>query len=462
METTQVADIETRRRNATRAVEEDHRAAFGQFFTPQSVARFMASLFDFGDEPIELLDPGAGIGSLTAAFAHCAGRRRLHASCFEIDPHYHAGLQETLRALRNVDAQILSLDFIESSVRWTQASEQPRYTHAIANPPYRKISADSRERRLVSKLGLATSNLYSAFLACAIAQCVRGAQIVAIVPRSFMNGPYFKSFRYWLLDRVALIHIHLFERRDSAFADDKVLQENVILKMVAGGMQGDVTVSSSTDDRFADLRERRVSFDEIVTPGDDELFIHVPAAHTQRMAVLNGIPLRELGIDVCTGPVVDFRLREHLRQQPQEGSVPLLYATHFNGGFAWPREGRKPNAIDANSQTQSWLMPNGCYVVTRRFTSKEEKRRIVAHMLPADALSANRIGFENHLNVFHRDKRGLPERLAIGLCAYLNSQEVDDYFRTFSGHTQVNATDLRRLKYPSIAQLEALANGQEN
>jgi len=157
--------------------------------------------------------------------------------------------------------------------------------------------------------------------------------------------------------------------------------------------------------------------------------------------------------------VVDFRLREYLLQEPGEGSAPLLYASHFHGGFAWPRDGRKPNAIAVNPQTRPWLMPNGCYVVTRRFTSKEEKRRIVAHVLPADALPDPLLGFENHLNVFHRDRHGLPERLARGLCAYLNSQRVDDYFRTFSGHTQVNATDLRRLKYPPIAELEAFADG---
>lgn len=452
----QIADIESRRHNATATVDFAHRAEYGQFFTPQSTASFMASLFDFDDDAIELLDPGAGIGSLTAAFARAAGKRAIHATCHEIDPQYHPPLRETLRGLRNVTADVQLGDFIEAAVRGMHNAGGQRYTHVIANPPYRKIATDSRERRLVSKLGLETSNLYTAFLACAIAQCARGAQVVAIVPRSFMNGPYFKAFRYWLLDRVALTRIHLFDRRDKAFAEDKVLQENVILKLIVGEEQGDVIVSASTDDRFADLRSHSVPFSAVVTPGDDELFIHVPSEHAQ---ALDGSSLPQLGIDVCTGPVVDFRLREFLLQEPHNGSVPLLYAVHFHDGFEWPRDGRKPNAIAVNVQTQPWLMPNGCYVVTRRFTSKEEKRRIVAHVLPANALSATQIGFENHLNVFHRSRHGLPERLARGLCAYLNSQRVDDYFRTFSGHTQVNATDLRRLKYPSIAELEALADG---
>lgn len=237
-----------------------------------------------------------------------------------------------------------------------------------------------------------------------------------------------------------------------------MLQENVIIKLVVGGSQGEVEVSASADDTFADLSSRKVPFSEIVTPGDEEMFVHVPAANSASTKGLPGTPLREIGLDVCTGPVVDFRLRGHLRRDPRPHDAPLLYSAHFsNGGFEWPRPGDKPNAIEVNDDTRRWLMPAGTYVITRRLTSKEERRRIVAYLLPQGALpDAPLVGFENHLNVFHSGKRGLDPELARGLCAYLNSQAVDDYFRTFSGHTQVNATDLRRLRYPSLEQLREM------
>jgi adenine-specific DNA-methyltransferase len=272
-----------------------------------------------------------------------------------------------------------------------------------------------------------------------------------------MNGLYFKPFRYWLLDRVALTHIHVFDRRDKAFADDDVLQENVILRMIVGAEQGEVAVSVSDDHRFADVRQRVCSFAEVVTPADDERFIHVPTVGSPSSDGLPGVPLRDQGLDVCTGPVVDFRLRDHLRQVPEPGTVPLLYASHFSGGrFEWPREGRKPNAIARNPKTEKWLMPQGCYVILRRFSSKEERRRVVAYLLEESATPGDMIGFENHLNVIHQDRRGLPPAVARGLVKYLNSQAVDDYFRMFSGHTQVNATDLRRLRYPTLEELEEM------
>ena len=68
-------------------------------------------------------------------------------------------------------------------------------------------------------------------------------------------------------------------------------------------------------------------------------------------------------------------------------------------------------------------------------------------------INASLVGFENHLNYFHNQGKGLPADLAKGLALYLNSTIVDRYFRIFSGHTQVNAADLRKMPYPTHEQL---------
>lgn len=450
--------LEDRRIAVTRALDRRHRSALGQFFTPSAVARYMASLLEFAKEgDVHLLDPGAGIGSLTAAAAQRADGTKFRATCYELETQFHVELARTLAGLTNVTGVIENLDFIERAVRLSASGKSPGYTHAILNPPYKKINTDSSHRLLTRKLGLETSNLYTCFLACTIALCRPGAQVVAIIPRSFMNGLYFKPFRYWLLDRVALTHIHVFDSRDRAFSDDEVLQENVILRMVVGAEQGTVEVTASTDQRFNDTRHRVCTFAEIVTPGDEERFLHVPTLGSPSSDGLPGATLRELGLDVCTGPVVDFRLRNHICFEAAPGAIPLLYASHFaGGGFQWPRDGRKPNSIYRNATTEKWLMPKGCYVVLRRFSSKEEKRRVMAYLFDGSGLPGDVVGFENHLNVIHQDRRGLPPAVARGLVSYLNSQPVDDYFRVFSGHTQVNATDLRRMRYPSIKELEKL------
>ena len=71
--------------------------------------------------------------------------------------------------------------------------------------------------------------------------------------------------------------------------------------------------------------------------------------------------------------------------------------------------------------------------------------------------NTEQVGFDNKTNYIHERGSGLEERLARGLTVFLNSSVVDEFFRLFSGHTQVNAADLRRMQFPSIQQLRELS-----
>ena len=95
-------------------------------------------------------------------------------------------------------------------------------------------------------------------------------------------------------------------------------------------------------------------------------------------------------------------------------------------------------------------------MLIRRFSTKEEKKRLVATVFEAGCVPGDWVGFENHLNYFHCHGNGMDMNMARGLGAFLNSTLADSYFRQFNGHTQVNATDLRSFRYPSIPQLVAI------
>jgi adenine-specific DNA-methyltransferase len=463
--------VEQTRLRISKNTAAKRKSQLGQFLTPARTAQFMAALFALTPEhACRLLDPGAGIGSLSSAFIErcIAGDldfAQVEITAFELDDLLHAELRNTLASYSPripLHYEIVGGDFIEEAVNRLQFNYGHSFTHAILNPPYKKINSDSRYRHLLRQVGIETVNLYSAFVALALALLAPGGQLVAIIPRSFCNGPYYRPFRDFILERAAIRQLHLFDSRTQAFKDDAVLQENVILVLERDGPPGDVTVTTSTDDTFSDLTTNIHPFNRIVFPDDPECFIHVPTS-LGRNAIERSTAIRcsldEIGVAVSTGPVVDFRLKEYLCSQPEPGTVPLLYPGHFNGqGTEWPKPSlKKANAIRRNLKTEKWLYPIGFYCVVRRFSSKEEKRRIVASVVqPADFGDAEMLGFENHLNVFHEHKHGLPEALARGLAVFLNTTAVDENFRRFNGHTQVNATDLKTMKYPSREQLMAL------
>lgn len=452
----------------------------GQFLTPAPVAEFMASMFGPLPRTVRLLDAGAGAGSLTAAFvSKCCEKRDdvrfIEATLYELDGEILEALSATMhecehrcsRAGIRFTFTIQSGDFIqEMSARLAGnlfGTHPPVFDAAIANPPYRKISTNSAERRALRFVGIETSNLYTGFIALIHRLLVSEGQLVGITPRSFCNGPYFRPFREDFLSQLELRRLHVFESRQATFRDDSVLQENIIFHAVKGRYQpNEILISSSSGEYGDDVSETIFPFPEIVHPHDAEKFIHIPsrASHATAKKIMDGLrsSLATLGLTVSTGRVVDFRLKDALRKNPERGTVPLLYPCHFNGGTVhWPKlEARKPNAILDNDETRPWLVPSGIYLLTKRFTSKEERRRLVACLFDPDEVIAEWVGFENHLNYFHASGHGLERTLAVGLYAFLNSTVVDQYFRRFSGHTQVNATDLRTLSYPDRQTLQAM------
>src|SRR4029079_10003837 len=151
----------------------------------------------------------------------------------------------------------------------------------------------------------------------------------------------------------------------------------------------------SPDDELLSLR--KVPLAEVVRPGDPERFIHVvPTLGGQQLAqALGRLPaaLSDLGLEVSTGKVVDFRARAFLRAEPGPGAHPLIYPTHFAGDVVrWPKAGKKPNALAVAEETQDLFLPSGVYVLVKRFSSKEERRRVVAAIFDPKLVPAPLVG----------------------------------------------------------------------
>jgi len=480
-----IKQIETLRVETNLNICPKARAAFAQYMSPESVAVFMSSFYKFKDDQhIKLLDPGAGIGSLTAAFVHSAMLSRKHSlkiesTCYEIDPFLLKQLDVTLKKCKEIcDVQnidftytIKNEDFIESYTKQIFLSqslfeqEMTTFTHCIMNPPYKKINSNSNHRKYLREIGIETTNLYTGFLSVAIHTLEENGELVAIVPRSFCNGSYFKPFREFLFQMMNIKNIHVFDSRNKAFKDDDVLQENIIFYAVKDKQNGNIGLSSSEDLNLKYMKQRTIKFSSLVKKDDPDKFIHI-AVNDSDQHVVNKLSvfknsLGSVGLDVSTGPVVDFRLKEYLRFDPEENTCPLIYPAHFIDSFVtWPIKNlKKPNAFVVSDDNRKWLMPKGWYVLTRRFSSKEEKKRIVIALFkPDDDIENKLIGFENHINVFHSNKEGLEPLVAKGLAVYLSSSLVDTYYRQFSGHTQVNAGDLRNIHYPNLEGLKKLGS----
>lgn len=477
----------------------EERSGAGQFFTPAPIARCLAGWFHvkgLNRPSLHLLDPGAGGGALTAAVVDRITGLRVSGSlplieeitleAWELDPAFLPALRKNLSACAaalkkagiRATIHLRHGSYVEGAVEALDgglfgATTGPTITHAILNPPYRKIPTRSRERQLLHSLGMETSNLYAAFVWLALGQLVEGGELSAILPRSFCNGPYFRDFRRDLVAESTFHRVHVFDSRTEAFGRDEVLQENILFHLTRRrGRRTTITVSTGS---LESPKEVRIPAERLVCPDDPEKVIHIATGSDAKEIrdFIQSLPCRieELGIEVSTGPVVDFRLKSSLSSRLGKQEVPLLYPHTVRAGrvlaplpdasdYGDSRVSKKPVAITVNDETRRWLIPASRFVLIKRFSSKEEKRRLVAGVLDPNDFADGLIGIENHLNFFHRKRAGLSVDMAKGLCRFLNSSVADRYFRQFNGHTQVNATDLRAFRYPDTASLEQLGKTQ--
>jgi adenine-specific DNA-methyltransferase len=475
-------------RYVTQAAKIDRRD-FGQFFTPLAVARMMAKLAtDSNAESLRVLEPGAGTAILASAFCEAlpASVRQVHIDAFEIHPVLADLCEDALgyasRWLEERGVQstfdVHRKDFVLANAGRLAAElfKEPRaaYDVAISNPPYFKLQKQDPRALAVSDMVHGQPNIYAIFMAIMATLLRDDGIMVTITPRSFTAGDYFKRFREVLFANVVPDAIHLFTSRRDAFRDDEVLQENIIMRArpFAHGKNARVTISKSTG--IYDMEKcnvRNVPLASVVDLGSRDLTVHIPTAAVEDdvLKLVRTWPetLESLCLNVSTGPVVAFRASQFLRSECTSDSVPLLWLKHVRQmKITWPASVSKPQHIVSTPESESLLIPNRTYVLMRRFSAKEEHRRIVAAPLFKDDLPGDAIGLENHLNYIYRPKGSVDRDEAIGLAALLSSAVVDCYFRISNGNTQVSAAELRKLPLPSRVVLEKIGlavrrNGQD-
>jgi adenine-specific DNA-methyltransferase len=95
-------------------------------------------------------------------------------------------------------------------------------------------------------------------------------------------------------------------------------------------------------------------------------------------------------------------------------------------------------------------------VLLKRFTSKEQRRRLDAAVLKESEFPHESVGIENHVNYIHKPKGRLSVSEAFGIAALLNTGLIDNYFRSLNGHTQVNATEIRNLPLPDLSVIRKI------
>jgi adenine-specific DNA-methyltransferase len=279
---------------------------------------------------------------------------------------------------------------------------------------------------------------------------------------------YYKKFRDWFISHAQITNMHIFESRKEVFDRDDVLQETIIVKAIRsqGSPRGHVCVSESKNRSFEQTQQLEIMQSDLIFRRNGDSFIRIPTS-ANALKILRAIDkwpdnLKHLGLEISTGPVVPFRAEQYLLSELKDApaAVPLLWMHNIQGmKIDWPlNKNGKASAIRVQLETVPLLVPVKNYTLVKRFTSKEQKRRLHAGVLLEKDFTYNSVGIENHLNYIYRPKGNLTIHEAVGIAALLNLKIIDDYFRALNGNTQVNAIDIRSLPLPNIEVIRKIGH----
>ncbi|PVZ12620.1 MULTISPECIES: class I SAM-dependent DNA methyltransferase [unclassified Pseudomonas] len=446
-------EIEKSRVATTNSIAIEKKKLSEQYFTPAKVSLVMANMFTARtDIELSVLDPCCGVGNLSAAVLDRAEREKENISLtlIEKDAYLIDIAKNNFREIQNV--YFCEGDFFE------HAETLKKFDRIIINPPYSKISSKSDfAKKCFRALGYKEANLYSAFISYGLKLLSTEGELVAIIPRSFCNGPSFREFRKRILEDFHVQEIYLFESR-AVFCDSNVLQELLILKIVR---QGDGRVKISHEKKSGEVNTRYTTNDKVFFSADFQKFIHIPMAVgddelLEKMSRFNHTML-SIGLRASTGKVVDFRCGNWLRTTKTKETSHLLYQDNVkpNHYITFDRTSNdKSGYIAVCDDSLPVLIPNRNYILVRRISFKESQTRIVAGPLLSNSYTDSYIGIENHLNYIWGEKTELTQNICIALFAYISTRTIDLYIRRFSGHTQINATDLNSIPIPGVEKLE--------
>ena len=451
------------------------RKKYGQFFTSRETAEYMASMFsDLGmKEEISILDAGAGSGILSCALlekvAQYSNIKKVKLVCYETDEKILDILRKNLELVKEKNNYIFEYEIRTENYIVSQKLEfngmigrnlhPDKYDFVIGNPPYMKISKDALEVKAMPNICYGAPNLYFLFAAMGLFNLEQEGEMVYIIPRSWTSGAYFRKFRDYFLTEGKLEKIHLFGSRNKVFDKEDVLQEIIIIKIrKTDRIPDNVLITSTVSNKdFNNRSELEVPYNIVVS--GEQKFVYLITERSE-LDVLKRInkwktTLPDIGLRMKTGLTVDFRNRDILRNQDEEGAIPLFYSQHIKDGMVYFPIQKENQYVVTNQK--GLLQKNKNYLFVKRFTAKEERRRLQCGVYLAKKYPQyDMISTQNKINFIDGLVSELSECVVYGLYAIFNSSIYDAYYRILNGSTQVNSTEINAMPVPEIEIIQEI------
>lgn len=109
------------------------------------------------------------------------------------------------------------------------------------------------------------------------------------------------------------------------------------------------------------------------------------------------------------------------------------------------------------TEQKGLMQDNRNYLFVKRFTAKEEPRRLQCGVYLAKEFPQYRkISTQNKINFIDGIAGEMSECLVYGLYVLFNSTLYDEYYRILNGSTQVNSTEINAMPVPNLETIQEM------
>lgn len=482
------------------------RGSLGEFYTPLPVANHLAKNLvksDWSGNPIKIVDPAVGIGSLLGAVTSILIKEalankvnasqimcQLNRGLYGFDVQPAAVLLARLRLTLEILSVLSQLDggipqplfpnlslldpLVEPETYWETTGQ---FCSVIANPPFARLN-----RNKVSFLEkyedvlYGHANFYHLFVWWAVQATKPGGKIVFLLPQSFRSGLYGHRLRKHLADKCDLEGITMFTNRTGVFDDVNSPLMIVNLRKHLPEIQQNPNqiiniCLSSGRDTLTEAKTLRVACKKVLRSyGTGPIwFISDCMTDYDLLDIIydKAILFSDLNnrIHVGNGGFVWNQNKEMLRAEESDSTVPLISAVcvqpfvfHFpDSGMV--KKGRQ-YALVADEVKEP--LHSGHLLLVKRTTPKKRGRRIAAAVIESGFVERHpKFYIENHLNVISVFREEDVDLLK-GLAGWLNSRLLNFIFQMMNGTSHISVSELKLLPLPTLEFLSQLAVMVEN
>jgi hypothetical protein len=456
------------------------RSTLGAYYTPPTLVERLLDMVTeagFDWEKGRILDPACGGGAFLApvavrmlksldaidpAFVLRNIATRLHG--FEIDAFaawVSMVLLETtllpvcLKANKRLPSMIETRDSLAIS-----EGELKPYDLIIGNPPYGKTTLSDSQRQIYKRSLYGHANLYGLFTDLAVRLVKPSGLIGYVTPTSFLGGQYFKALRGLMKEEAPPVMMDFVTERHGVFED--VLQETMltVYKQADGGKAPVAVHFMKPNGEDSPVQVQAVGMFKLPAKGEEPWFLPRDPQQAVLLKKLASMPnrLADYGFCVNTGQLVWNRHKGQLREDKGKGCHPLIWAESVmaEGRFNFSAVRRNHTPYFHVHRGQDYLVTRESCVLVQRTTAKEQKRRLIAALLPESFVhNHGGVVVENHLNMI----KPIPGKASIfpaTIAVLLNTGALDLAFRCISGSVAVSAYELNSLPLPSPEQMKAI------